>query len=309
MKVGIYYEYDHLDYINQTPNRSGEWDNIKFIINELDHSFDVFIILNQNTKPIQVECGSEVWAILQEPPIKSFPWMFDDHSKFNRVFGPIENKKKKKTRYYNTHGALPWHVNKNYNDLVNLSIPYKKKNLSLITSNKSIFSGHIDRMKFLQKLQKSDVKFDLYGIGFNYIGHKFDALYPYKYSLVIENYAGENYWTEKIADCFLSWTMPIYYGCTNITEYFPSESLIKIDIRHENVIDQIKEVLLKDPYLESLDAIRKARNLVFNKYQLFPYIHEKINSINIIPSEKNKKLIKPYKESIKFRIRRSLGIL
>ena len=41
---------------------------------------------------------------------------FDDHSKFNRVFGPIENKIKKKTRYYNTHGALPWHVNKNYND-------------------------------------------------------------------------------------------------------------------------------------------------------------------------------------------------
>ena len=30
--------------------------------------------------------------------------------------------------------------------------------------------------------------------------------------------------SEKIADCFLAWTMPIYYGCPRIAEYFPAES-------------------------------------------------------------------------------------
>src|SRR5687768_17715451 len=52
----------------------------------------------------------------------------------------------------------------------------------------------------------------------------------YRYSLAIENFSGPYYWTEKVIDCYLSWTMPLYFGCTNLADYFPAESFVQIDI-------------------------------------------------------------------------------
>jgi hypothetical protein len=63
----------------------------------------------------------------------------------------------------------------------------------------------------------------------------------YKYSFAIENFHNEYYWSEKIADCFLAWTMPIYYGCEYINNFFPLEAMIRIDINDPDVVEIIKE--------------------------------------------------------------------
>ena len=109
---------------------------------------------------------------------------------------------------------------------------------------------------------------DLFGKGINYISDKMDGLLPYRYSLAIENASIPYYFTEKINDCFLTWTVPLYYGCRNIAKFFPSKSYIPIDINDTPAaIKKIRDVIENDDWNSRLDAIQEARELVLNKYQ------------------------------------------
>jgi len=47
--------------------------------------------------------------------------------------------------------------------------------------------------------------------------------------VAVENSGHDHYWTEKVADCFLAGTVPIYRGAPNIRAYFPAEAMIVID--------------------------------------------------------------------------------
>jgi len=67
---------------------------------------------------------------------------------------------------------------------------------------------------------------DLFGIGFNEIEGKIEGLKDYKYSISIENALTPNYITEKVFDCFLTGTIPIYYGAPNIGEYFDLNGIL-----------------------------------------------------------------------------------
>ena len=51
----------------------------------------------------------------------------------------------------------------------------------------------------------------------------------FQFSIVIENSKENNYFSEKLMDCILTKTIPIYYGCPNISEYFDTTGWILID--------------------------------------------------------------------------------
>jgi hypothetical protein len=55
---------------------------------------------------------------------------------------------------------------------------------------------------------------------------KFPLFENYQYSFVIENSSQENYFTEKLIDCLITKTIPIYYGCPNIKDYFDTTGWI-----------------------------------------------------------------------------------
>ena len=90
----------------------------------------------------------------------------------------------------------------------------------------------------------------------------------YRYSIAIENTAAPDYFTEKINDCFLAYTVPIYYGAINIGKYFPPKSFIQIDINQPGQsIKKIQQLLVEDDWNERLADLQEARELVLNKYQ------------------------------------------
>jgi hypothetical protein len=69
-----------------------------------------------------------------------------------------------------------------------------------------------------------------------------------QYGIAIENFSHRGYFTEKILDCFLMKTVPIYWGCSNIGDYFNTNGIIQF----ENVDDLIHQVnLLDDVYFDS----------------------------------------------------------
>lgn len=55
---------------------------------------------------------------------------------------------------------------------------------------------------------------------------KFPLFETFQYSFVIENSSQTNYFTEKLIDCLITKTIPIYYGCPNIHEYFDTKGWI-----------------------------------------------------------------------------------
>ena len=163
-----------------------------------------------------------------------------------------------------------------------------------MTSLKTNFLGHKKRLEFIKNLNNEVdldliATFDYYkradktlefsqfaisqkNLGFNkVVKNKWQALAPYRYSLIIENFRGPNYWSEKLSDCFLAHTMPIYYGCTNLNDYFPKNSFISVDIEDNKSIDRIKKIIKRKLLPSNLQAIEKARNLVLNKFQFFPF--------------------------------------
>jgi hypothetical protein len=81
---------------------------------------------------------------------------------------------------------------------------------------------------------------------------KIDSFRPYQYSVCIENSSRENYFTEKITDCILNKTIPIYYGCSNIGDFYNSDGIIQV-----RNTDEMIEVInnLTPEYYESLSGI------------------------------------------------------
>jgi hypothetical protein len=284
-KICVVKNWDYkLDLLRQTPGSQGLWNDCQFTL-ELSDSCDYLLILNRPRKDVVITVPPEnIWAIIQEPPNEVFKPFHRGQRAFSRVY--CQDISIKSSRHIHAAPALPWFINRTYDDLKSCNIPEKPRNLSCITSKNYWFSGHRKRLNFLEKLQQK-VDLDLFGWGFNYVQDKWDALAPYRYSIVLENHQGSYYWSEKLSDCLLSFTMPIYYGCTNIHDFFPKESVISIDIESPNVLQEIEEIINSDRYEKNLDAIEVARQLILDKHQLFPFVHSEIQKFeNSTPNQK-----------------------
>lgn len=271
---------------HSTPNGSGCWDGIQFTSEPVD-DFDYLIVMNSPPAKMQLLCDPrKIWTVVHEPPTGCYKlWHINaDYSARTYTCDP----ELRGPEYIQNQPALGWSLHHDYDCLTKCSPPQKTKQLSWVTSNKRFLKGHRRRMQFLKRIQ-DEIDFDLFGRGIQPIEHKWDGLAPYRYSLAIENFSNSLYWSEKISDCFLAWTMPIYYGCTHITDYFPAEAMIQIDITAPDVVEQIKAALADDPWPHRLDAIAHARDLILNRYQLMPFLAQQIRQFDnehAAPTEK-----------------------
>lgn len=102
----------------------------------------------------------------------------------------------------------------------------KTKLVSMIASNKDWTSGHIERLGWVKKLRG---RLDLYGRGFNPIEFKEQGLDDYMFSVAIENGQYESYFTEKLLDCFLSCTIPIYSGNPDVGDFFNLDGILRLE--------------------------------------------------------------------------------
>jgi len=294
--------------MRQTPGQRGIWDDIQFTVAPVA-ACDFALMLNNNRKSeVSINCPPDnIWALMQEPYAKGFTdWMAEGHGHFSRVYThyiPSEQPK-----YIISHPAVPWHINRSYDQLSSADIPRKTKSISWIVGNARDLPGHLKRLNFLKTLQHQlSPDIDLFGRAVRKIEDKWDGLAPYKYSLAIENSCSPDYWTEKLADCFLAWTIPLYYGCPNLEKYFPEEAFIRIDIdRPDIAVERIKSIMRAENWEKRLPALKKARELILNQYQLFPHLTEQIRSCRNGDKAKKVNIIPPYRKSIKTHLNRAL---
>lgn len=297
MIVRIIKEWEFPDFLKQTPDGLGIWDGIRFTAEEVEEC-DYVIVLNRVDKEIALKCPPKnVWAVMQEPYIPGiFEWMVRGHQQFAKVF--THHVFSTDAKYISSYPMLPWHVQKSYDELVAMKKPPDKtREISSIVSNKAFFPGHKKRLKFLERLRQADVPhIDFYGKGTCFIEDKWDGLSSYRYSLALENSQSPDYWTEKLADCFLAYTMPIYYGCDNLEAYFPEGSFIRIDIeKPDEAVRIIKEAIETDCWSRSFEALEEARRRVLTRYNLFATLSRVIrDEQSRTPAEPSEITLKPY---------------
>ena len=58
-------------------------------------------------------------------------------------------------------------------------------------------------------------------------------LFETQFHIAIENCRSRYYFTEKLIDCFLTDTVPIYWGCKNIAESFDVSGIIQVETADE----------------------------------------------------------------------------
>jgi hypothetical protein len=269
--VRIIGNWRYPDLMRQTPRSAGRWDDVLFTGDKI-RECDYLIVLNHSAVDEEVSCRARnVWCLHQEPPNEYFG-VCHSHTPavYHRVF--TTDTGLKGPRYVHTHGALPWHVDKCYDELKSAALPEKSREVSMITSSKAHFRGHRKRLEFARRLLEK-LPVDCFGHGIRSLKDKWDGLSPYRYSIAIENFSSAHYWTEKLADCFLAWTMPVYYGCSNLSDYFPEESFIPIDVTNpDEAADIIREAISRNAWGRNYDAVSHARRLVLEKYQFFPFM-------------------------------------
>jgi hypothetical protein len=161
-------------------------------------------------------------------------------------------------------------------EMSNLEI--KENKMSFLISNKIMTSGHEFRHEVFNIL--SGISNSSYDIEFNFfktpprIYSKNEILDKYKFSIVMENDIKDNYFTEKIIDCFATKTVPIYWGCKNIGEYFDSNGIITFN----DAADLIEIVmnLNSDKYLNLINNIENNYKIAKQYYFLWERINKSI---------------------------------
>ena len=170
----------------------------------------------------------------------------------------------------------------------NQKIHQKTKICSYIVSNKNYTKDQKMRISLLQYYQKNphdNIK--LFGRGHNplpenheageYDGKIF-ALKDYAFSLVIENHIQNNYFSEKLLDCLLTGTIPIYHGCRKISEYFNMNGFILFS--SEDQVKNIIENLSIEEYNKKIDVVKENYNIAKKYRDSVQFSFNKLNLKN-----------------------------
>ncbi len=100
-----------------------------------------------------------------------------------------------------------------------------------LTHNQSSY-GYSFR-KEVYELISSKNEISKFGRDINPIETKQEGLLPFGFSIVMENAREDYYFTEKIIDCFLTGTIPVYWGCPSIGKFFDSRGILTFNSAEE----------------------------------------------------------------------------
>ena len=122
-------------------------------------------------------------------------------------------------------------------------VPKKEFSVSTVVGGKNFMQGHALRHELWRNQDKITIPKNFWLSGnaphshtfvpwdeVNYLGRRVlgaskEPLFTSMFHIAIENCSISNYFTEKIIDCFQTRTVPIYYGCMNIGDFFNAKGI------------------------------------------------------------------------------------
>jgi hypothetical protein len=170
------------------------------------------------------------------------------------------------------HFGYMWHVNPHK------EINFKPNVMSICLSNKQAAPGHKYRHHIVQNIIHNNLPIHIYGKGSRYYNYEhvkgeFIEIEPYKtylFSICIENFKENHYFSEKIMTPLLYNCNPIYYGCENIDKYFDDIICLTGNISDDlNLLVEILKNPLKYYKKTYNEKNNKTVNLIQNIENLF----------------------------------------
>ena len=265
----------------QTPANNAVWNEFEYLFSPTDEAVDGWIVYDDLKGPIAQRCPPQNTLLITGEPTSVRRYRSRFTSQFAQIWTAQSSVKHRHITYRNE--AQPWLYALNnsqaqahgqplgFDQLAALARPAKPKLLSVICSDKQITADQRQRLQFTHYLQSElGDQIDVFGRGWRELGDKADAIWPYQYHIVLENDHSDHFMTEKICDCFLGWSYPIYYGGSEAYHLFPEGSFTAIDIyQPEQALAIIRNLLSGPTYESSIPAISTAREAVLNKHNLF----------------------------------------
>ena len=120
---------------------------------------------------------------------------------------------------------------------------------------------------------------------------KISLFKDFQYSIIIENTKEISCFSEKLIDCLITKTIPIYYGCENIADYFNTDGWIILTSTSDDIIKELYEKLailneeyyskyiniIEENYKKAIDYRCSMTNL-FQAMNKIPYININISN-------------------------------
>lgn len=218
----------------------------------------------------QVGKPQKKYGILYETPAivpKDYD-IFDKNPSLNKDFDKIFTYSQKildkvSNSFFVPFQAAPWYgLN---NGTIDSELYLKKnKNISMLSSKKNMCQLHKFRLDLANKCKNYNLA-DTYGT--------FDGgsvveievpLTEYRYSIVIENEIEPLYFSERLTNCFMSMTIPIYCGATEIDKFFNKDGIITIEPKDYDSIENILKKCNEEEYNNRINAVIDNFNRVQN---------------------------------------------
>ncbi len=283
-RVLISATFDESCLARQTPHGSGHWDEFQFLFEPDGDPVDAWVIYDDLKQPVSQVCPPANTLLITGCPASLRQY----RSRYTSQFGQIWTSHANIDHPHVTlrHEAQHWHYGlKNgsahghplaIEELQALARPDKPKLLSVLCSEKSVTADHRRRLGFVRYLQvELSGQIDVFGYGVRPVADKSQAIWPYKYHIVIESDHSQHFMSEKLPDAFLGWSYPIYFGGNEPYHRFPEGSFTAIDIyQPEQALNVIRNVLVSETYENSVERLTEARNNVLAKHNLVAMLVE-----------------------------------
>ena len=132
----------------------------------------------------------------------------------------------------------------------------KTKYISFCSSDKKMCELHKQRLQLAKDLEHTIDCMGTYNGGERVSTYDIHA--EYRFSVIIENYIDDYWFTEKICNCFANKCIPIYYGARNIGEFFNLNGMLRafnISQLRDTIYILTNVADLDEMYESRLDAI------------------------------------------------------
>lgn len=185
------------------------------------------------------------------------------------------------TEFYNSPDKIDDFLNTKFEKI-------EKINILISKANRPGANLYAKRIEFVQNIINSNLPINIYGRGWDPSGvlrggftKKLDVIKNAEFSISIENSAEKNYISEKFFDPLMVETVPIYFGCPNITEVYDKNSFIELPLDDFdaclNLINNILNLkIIRESYLEK---IRKMRLKYLRANNLYTVVVNKIKEL------------------------------
>ena len=202
---------------------------------------------------------------LQIDPILRFKlWRCQRHLDAILTFQDSLLRKKGKFKPYVVGGTLMIAEEK-------IQLKAKNKLISIVASTKKVTAGHKIRHKILDTFSK-EFGIEPWGAGYRSYAEAGEPFRDYRFAIVVENVKQDHFFTEKLIDCLLNKTIPIYWGAESIFSYFDPRGILTF-----RNLDELRQILKK---LDTLDIPEES--LEINQELAFNYASKELNIQNAV---------------------------